>query len=120
LSVGGAEVEGAVFPTFFDKDMVTTTEASKFLSEFEKKNPGVEPAAITALGYDAYILILDAITRANSSDGTAIRDALASTSNFQAVTGSTTLDANGDAVKDAVIKVVKDGKFSYLDYVKAQ
>ncbi|MDR1642423.1 MAG: ABC transporter substrate-binding protein [Clostridiales bacterium] len=120
LSVGGAEVEGAVFSTFFDKAMVTTSEATKFLAEFEKKNPGVEPAAVTALGYDAYILILDAIKRANSTDGPAIRDALASTSGFQAVTGSTTLDANGDAVKDAVIKSVTGGKFTYLDYVKAQ
>jgi len=29
-----------------------------------------------------------------------------------------TLDENGDAVKDAVIKIVKDGKFKYLSTVK--
>jgi branched-chain amino acid transport system substrate-binding protein len=120
LSVGGADVNGAAFSTFFDKSMTTTDAAKTFLSEYEKKNPGKEPAAVTALGYDAYILILDAITRANSAEGPAIRDALAQTLNFQGVTGSTTLDANGDAVKDAVIKTVEDGVFTYLDYVAAQ
>jgi branched-chain amino acid transport system substrate-binding protein len=120
ITVGGADVEGAVFSTFFDKNMATTDEAKTFLSEYEKKYPGVEPAAVTALGYDAYILILDCITRANSTDGPAIRDELAKTVNFQGVTGSTTLDANGDAVKDAVIKTVTGGKFTYLDYVEAQ
>jgi branched-chain amino acid transport system substrate-binding protein len=120
LSVGGAEVEGVTFSAFFDKNMATTEEAAKFFEEYEKRHPGQEAAAATALGYDAYILLLDAITRANSTDKEAIRDALAQTSNFLGVTGSTTLDANGDAVKDAVIKVVENGAFKYLDVVSAQ
>ena len=32
----------------------------------------------------------------------------------------TTLDENGDPIKDVVIKTVKDGKFTFKDYVKAQ
>ena len=74
--------------------------------------------AVTALGYDGYMLLLDAIERAGSADPQAIRDALAKTQNFEGATGMITIDANGDATKnEAIIKTVKDGKFTYLDSV---
>jgi branched-chain amino acid transport system substrate-binding protein len=120
LEVGGSEVEGIAYSTFFDKNSATTDEAKKFLEEHEKKFPGREPAAFTALGYDAYIFILNAMERAGTTDKAAVRDAMAETVNFLGVTGATTIDENGDAVKDAVIKTVKDGTFQYLDYVKAE
>ncbi|NLI92328.1 MAG: ABC transporter substrate-binding protein [Peptococcaceae bacterium] len=120
LKVGGAEVEGAVFSTFFDPSVTMTPESTKFLDEYKKAYPGKEPAAVTALGYDAYILILDAMKRANSSDPVKIREALAATKDFPGAAGPITLDVNGDAVKDAVIKTVKGGKFTYMDTVKAK
>jgi branched-chain amino acid transport system substrate-binding protein len=120
LKVGGAEVEGAVFSTFFDPSVAMTPETTKFLDEYKKANPDKQPAAVTALGYDAYNLILDAIKRANSTDPVKIREALAVTKDFPGAAGPITLDANGDAVKDAVIKTVKNGKFTYLDTVKAK
>ncbi len=120
LSVGGAEVEGIFFSTFFAREMSATEEAGIFLDEYAKMYPNKEPAAVTALGYDAYILILNAIEQAGSTDSVAIRDAIAATTAFEGVTGAITLNADGDAVKDAVIKTVKDGKFTYLDYVKAE
>ena len=36
---------------------------------------------------------------------------------MEGVTGKTTLDKNGDPIKGAVIKTVKDGKFKYIDFV---
>jgi branched-chain amino acid transport system substrate-binding protein len=119
LSVGGEQVEGAVFSTFFDPSYTFTPESEKFLEAFKEEYPDREPAAVTALGYDAYILILDAIERAGSADPAAIRDALAETKGFEGAAGVITLDENGDAVKDAVIKTVKDGKFVFMDVVKA-
>ncbi len=73
---------------------------------------------MAALGYDAYMLVIDAIERANSFDPKAIRDAMAATKDFPGVTGSITINENGDAVKDAVVLVVKDGEFKYLSTVK--
>lgn len=119
LKVGGSEVEGVVFSTFFDPSVALTPETTKFLDEYKKAYPDKQPAAVTALGYDAYILILDAITRANSADPVKIREALAATKGFAGAAGPITLDENGDAVKDAVIKTVKGGKFVYMDTVKA-
>lgn len=117
IDIGKDSVEGAVFSTFFATETPITSESKTFLDEFNKEY-NKEPAAVTALGYDAYILILDAIKRANSADPVAIRDEIAKTKNFEGAAGFITLDANGDAVKDAVIKVVKDGKFTYMDTVK--
>ncbi|MDR1586368.1 MAG: ABC transporter substrate-binding protein, partial [Treponema sp.] len=76
-----------------------------------------EPAAVTALGYDGYLVALDAIKRANSTSPQAIRDAIAKTAGFVGATGTVTLDENGDATKSAFIKEVKGGKFVYKTIV---
>ena len=70
-------------------------------------------AAVSALGYDAYMAAVAAIEKAQSTDGTAIRDALAGLS-IDAVTGALSFDANGDAVKNtAYIKQAIDGGFQF-------
>jgi branched-chain amino acid transport system substrate-binding protein len=60
---------------------------------------------------------VDAIKRAGSTDKQKIRDALAATKDFQAVTGVITIDEHRDAKKSAVILQVKDGKYKYLETV---
>lgn len=117
IDIGKEAVEGIVFSTFFTSEKPITSESEKFLAEYRKQY-NKEPAAVTALSYDAYIMVLDAIKRANSSDPVKLRDAIAQTKDFQGAAGVISLDENGDAVKDAVIKVVKGGKFTYLDTIK--
>lgn len=119
LDIGKEAVEGAVFSTFFATEKPITSESQKFLDEYRKANKK-EPAAVTALGYDAYILILDAIKRANSTDSVKIREELAKTKDFPGAAGIITLDAERNAVKNAVIKQVKDGKFTYLDTIETK
>jgi hypothetical protein len=53
--------------------------------------------------------MFDAIKRANSLDGTAIRDALAATKAFPGVTGDVTFNADRDAVKPIIMIEIKDG-----------
>lgn len=118
LDVGGAAVEGATFTTFFANDVPINKTSEAFLKAFREANPGKEPAAVAALGYDAYMVILDAITRAGSADPVKIRDALATTANFEGAAGTITINAERNADKDAVLKVVKDGKFAFLTTVK--
>lgn len=120
IDIGKDAVEGAVFSTFFTSEKPITPESEKFLAEYRKANPDKEAAAVTALGYDAYIVILDAIKKANSSDPVKIKEQLAKTKDFPGAAGMITLDENGDAVKDAVIKQVKNGKFTYMDIIKAK
>ncbi|MDP4159552.1 MAG: ABC transporter substrate-binding protein [Bacillota bacterium] len=119
IDIGKDAVEGSVFSTFFTSEKPITPESEKFLAEYRKANPGKEPAAVTALGYDAYIVILDAIKKANSAEPVKIKEQLAKTKDFPGAAGMITFDENGDAVKDAVIKQVKNGKFTYMDIVKS-
>ena len=59
----------------------------KFIDDY-KAEYGIEPEnAFAPLGYDAMMLVADAITRAGSAEPAAIRDALAETRGFKAVTG---------------------------------
>ncbi len=53
--------------------------------------------------------MFDAIKRATSLDGPAIRDALAATKDFPGVTGTVTFNENRDAVKPIVMIEIKDG-----------
>ncbi len=117
IDIGGAAVEGAVFSTFFTSEVAITPESEIFLAEYRSRYDK-EPASVTALGYDAYILILDAIERAGSADPVEIQKAIAATENFEGAAGMVTLDENGDAVKSAVIKHVDDGAFKYLTTVE--
>lgn len=117
LEVGKKAVEGATFSTFFTSEVAMNKTSEQFLKAYRDKYKK-DPAAVTALGYDAYLVVRAAIEKANSLDGQKIRDEIAKTKNFEGAAGNITLDENGDAVKDAVIKVVKDGKFKYLTTVK--
>ena len=101
------------FSTHFTAEQPVTEVSTTFLNEFKKAYPDKEVNAFGALGFDAYILALDAITRANSTDGAAIQQALAKTKDFKGATGIITLDENRDATKTAIIKKVIDGKFVF-------
>ncbi|MBQ6948779.1 MAG: ABC transporter substrate-binding protein [Firmicutes bacterium] len=78
-----------------------------FIEAYKAKH-GVDPDAFNALGYDAAKLICDAIERAGAADPEAIKDALAATSDFKAVTGTLSIDENHDAQK-ALVVIKLDG-----------
>ncbi|MBM7853947.1 branched-chain amino acid transport system substrate-binding protein [Desulfohalotomaculum tongense] len=109
--VGG--LKDIYFSTHFTAEEPVTELSSTFLTKFAEEYPDKQVNAFAALGFDSYLLALDAINRAGSTDHDAIRDALAETENFQGATGFITLDENGDANKTAIIKKVADGKFVY-------
>jgi len=112
INVGKAAVEGAVMSTFFDNDAPLTKLSKVFVAEYQKKY-GKLPSGTAVLGFDGYLLAIDAIKRANSVDPVKIRDALAKTKGFEGASGVVTLDENGDPIKSAVIKEVKGGKFVF-------
>jgi branched-chain amino acid transport system substrate-binding protein len=117
VDVGKQAVEGAVFSTFFATEVPITDTSKTFLDAYRKQY-GKEPAAVTALGFDGYLVVRAAIEKAGTLDGAKIRDVLATTQKFPGAAGFITFDENRDATKSAVIKVVKDGKFSYLTTVQ--
>jgi branched-chain amino acid transport system substrate-binding protein len=113
--IGGSAVEGFTHTTFpYDPSMKSMSPmAQKFTDEWKKLYPAKEPNVNAALGYDAYMLILDAIKRAGKADPASITKALAETKGFVGVTGSTTINATHDAEKPVGLVVIKDGKKVY-------
>ena len=114
----GADAEGTVFSTFYDEAAPANDEAAAFVEGFKTYLTGIGESdvipAVSALGYDAYITVLQAIKAAGSVEPAAIRDALTKVS-VAGVTGDITFDENGDANKDmAYIKTIKDGKITFL------
>ncbi|MAS12063.1 MAG: amino acid ABC transporter substrate-binding protein [Nitratireductor sp.] len=62
-------------------------EVKKFIADY-KAEYGIDPEnAFAPLGYDALMLVADAIRRADSAEPAKIRDALAETRGFKGVTG---------------------------------
>ena len=120
INVGGKEVEGITFSSAFDREKAATPEAKKFLEEYTKEYKGEQPGGLTALAYDSYLIAYDAMKRAGTDDSKKIRDAIAVTKDLETTTGKTTLNADGDPIKSAVIKTVKEAKFTYLDTVNPE
>lgn len=83
-----------------------------------KAKYNAEPDGFAALGYDAMKLLADAINRAGAADPEKIKDALAATKDFKAVTGMLTMDAQHNPVKAAVIIEMKDGKQTFREKVQ--
>lgn len=79
-----------------------------FIKEFKEKY-NKEPDAFNALGYDLGKFIADAVKRAGSNDPEAVKEALASTTDFKGVTGSFSMDENHNPVKAIVVIELKDG-----------
>jgi branched-chain amino acid transport system substrate-binding protein len=117
IEIGGEAVNDVVFSTFFASEKPITAESTTLIDNY-KKEYNKEPAAVTALGYDAYLIMYKAIEAAGSGDSAKIHEALLATKDFQGAAGVVNFDENRNAIKSAVIKTVKDGKFTFMDVVE--
>lgn len=115
VEVGGKAVEGCFFSNHF-----STEDPAPLIQDFLKRYRdkfNEEPGAMSALGYDSAMILFDAMKRAGTTDGRAVRDALAATKDFTAITGKITLNPQRNADKSAVVLEVKEGKFKYVQTV---
>jgi branched-chain amino acid transport system substrate-binding protein len=74
-----------------------------------------DPDAIAALGYDAIKVLADSLTRAQSTEGPKLRDAIAS-ADVPGVTGRLKMNAKRNVDKPAVVQEVTyaDGKVTFV------
>lgn len=89
---------------YSDKD----EHVKPFLEAFQKKYNHA-PNVFAALGYDAGKLLVDALKRAGSDDPEKIVKALAETKDLKAGTGTISMDANHNPIKQAVVLENRDG-----------
>ena len=78
---------------------------------------GEDSNALSALAYDAALVLIDALKRAGTTDGPALRAALAATRDFPGATGRITFDAQRNPTKSAVVLTVKNGRFVFVQDV---
>ena len=115
MEIGRDAVEGHYFSTHYHPD-VSSPKSKAFVTKFQQRF-GAPPDAMAALGYDSLLILVDALRRAGTTEGARLKDALAATKGFEGVTGLTTIDAERNASKAAVILQVSGGKFKYLETV---
>jgi branched-chain amino acid transport system substrate-binding protein len=111
IEIGGEAIEGAYLSNHYSVDDPSPS-VRRFVDAYTARF-GSEPDSIATRTYDATRLLADAITRAGSTEGKRIRDALASTQDFAAVTGPVTMDADRNPLKSAVILKVEGGRFRF-------
>ena len=121
----GADTSEVYLSTFFDENDSSNTIAKDFVTGYKAwlnsdnqnltntgGNDGV--AAVSALGYDAYMTAIEAIKAAGAPDAASIQAALPGVS-YDGVTGGLTFDENGDAKKNmAYIKTIDNGGFKFI------
>ena len=112
IQIGGEAIEGCFFANHYSADE-DRPEVKKFVEGYKAKYNGKVPDAMAILGYDAMKLMADAIGRAGTTEGPAIRDALAATKDFPGASGNTTINEQHNADKPIVILEIKGGKFTY-------
>jgi len=115
VEVAGDAMEGNFFSNHFSAEDKSPA-VQDFLAKYKAKYLE-NPDAMSALAYDATMLLLDSMKRAGTTDSAALRSAIASTSAFPAVTGNITLDNDRNASKSAVILQIQGGKFRFVETV---
>lgn len=113
--IGGEALNGCYFSNHYSVDDPSPA-VQKFVADYRKRF-NETPDALAALGYDAARILADAMTRAGSTSGDKVRDALAATKDFQGVTGKITINSERNAVKPAVVLKIENGKFVYVDTI---
>lgn len=110
--VGEEAAEELLFSSPYDPKKGLTGMSRVFANEYRKiYGKDAVPKNETVLGFDSYILAIDAINRAKTaSNGEKIRKALASTREFQGAGGAITFDKQGDPIKSMLIMQVQEGK----------
>ena len=122
VKIGGDAVEGFIHTTFpYDPSMKEMSPiASTFTENWKKNHPDKDPNVNAALGYDAYMLVANAIKTAGSAEPEAIRTALEKTVGFPGVTGNKTINATHDAESPVGIVQIKDGKKIFIGTVEPE
>lgn len=112
----GGALENAYFSTHYTPTN-TSPRVQLFVTAY-KAATGVVPSSNVAQGYDATMIIVDAIKRAGSIERAKVRQALSETKEFDAVTGLISLDANRNANKSGVVVQIKGNAFNYLKTIE--
>ena len=107
VAAAGAAAEGVI--TFIGWLPTDDTPGNQTFVKNYSATYGMEPNAFVASSYASVYILAEAIKNAQSTDSTAIRDALANIKDFDTVLGKVSFNTDGDAVYAPRVLIVKDG-----------
>jgi branched-chain amino acid transport system substrate-binding protein len=113
--LGGKSLNNSYFSNHYspeDKSPAVQNFIASYKAEYKKI-----PDGLAAMGYDAAKVLFAAMEKTKNVGAAELRDAIAQTKNFPAVTGNITIDPKRNASKSAVVLQVADGKFLYKSTV---
>ena len=112
----GDAAEGAL--AFIGWSIISEAPGNQTFVRNYRAKYDIDPEPWAAQSYATLHVLANAIKVAESTDSTAIRDALAQTTDFPTILGKLgnfSFDPNGDALYDQIIMVVKDGELLFFE-----
>ena len=113
-----AEVEGSYFTGHFSAE--STEPGARMFVETYVAATYRTPSGGDAVSYDAVRVLSEAVERARSFEGEAIRDQLAATRDYRGATQIARYNENRHPTKSAVILTIRDGERRFFKEVGAQ
>jgi branched-chain amino acid transport system substrate-binding protein len=113
LKVAGDAAEGVYYTYRVFDPKSEEPVIQQFTKRFKEKYKE-DPDIFSALSYDAMRIFAHALEK-GGIDIEGCKKALHGVKNFPGVVGRTTFDTNGDVIKPIGIKMVKNGKFVWID-----
>jgi branched-chain amino acid transport system substrate-binding protein len=120
IDAAGKDAEG-IYATFGGIPPKELTGKGKEWYDAYKARFNSEPEPYAAYGYEAAKVVLNAINTVCKADREAIRAAIMDTKEFPGLLGTWSIDPNGDTTSTTMSgNVVKDGKWTFVETLKAQ
>ncbi|MGE3107802.1 MAG: ABC transporter substrate-binding protein [Phycisphaerales bacterium] len=111
--IGKDAVEGCYYSNHSAPDQ-PDSNIGPFIEKYKAKYEGQTPDALGGLGYDAMMVLADAMKRASSLEGKDLAKAIADTKGYKGVSGTITIDAKRNARKPIVIVRMTGGKPTWV------
>ena len=109
------------FSTLYTEEKIITETSEEFLQAYAAEYGSDTPEAEAALGFDAYLILKDAIERAGvDCTGEELKNALLATDKFQGASGEISFNSTGDPKKSVVINTIDNGTISTLCIIEPQ
>ena len=114
IEIAGQNANGLLVTTFFNLDSPDTLfkrYKQKYIKSYNQ-----EPELYGSVAYDNLRILAEAMSHCKDpKDTECVKQELYKIKDFPGITGSITIDSNGDTRKEVIIKTVKDGKFVLLN-----
>lgn len=113
--IAGDAVEGCYYSNHYSHEDPNPV-VQEFITKYQARFGNV-PDGLAALGYDAAMLLFDAMRR-GGSDGETLARSIATTKDFEGVTGRISIDAERNAIKPAVMLKMKAGVPTFVTTIE--